>query len=86
MIKPNTICNGIAIMGVVIQTDYLFNVISLILTCISITISILYTCWKWYKTIKEQKDITKEQADEIKNDIDKNLNEMKNIKGDGNNG
>ena len=86
MIKPNTICNGIAIMGVVVQTDYLFNVISLILTCISITISILYTCWKWYKTIKEQKDITKEQADEIKNDIDKILNEMKNIKGDGNNG
>lgn len=65
-----------------IQTNSIFQLISLILTCIATSISIIYTLFNWYKKAKQDGKITHEELKEgvkivvegsetIKNQIDK---------------
>lgn len=60
--------NGVAVAMTAIQTNEVFQTISLILTIISIITTFAFTIYKWYKHAKEDGKIT---ADEIKEIIAK---------------
>ena len=62
------ICSG---FFTIIQTNELFQLISLILTCVASAISIIYTFILWYKKAKEDGKITKEEIEELKEKIKK---------------
>lgn len=69
--------NIFAVILTAIQTNEIFQLISLILTCISISISIIYTIAKWYKSAKADGKITE---DEIKDGIEKVVDEIEKAK------
>lgn len=52
-----------------IQTNELFQLISLILTCLATAVSLCYTIILWYKKAKEDGKITKEEIEELKDKI-----------------
>ena len=65
-----------------VQTQEVFQIISLVLTCASTLVVTIFTLWKWYKTaksdnkittdeIQEGIDIIQDAANEIKDTIDK---------------
>ena len=60
----------------IIQSNELFQLISLILTCLATVISIAYTFYIWYKKAKEDGKITKEEIEEIKEKIKRKGNNL----------
>ena len=60
----------------VIQTNELFQLISIILTCLATAISIIYTFYIWYKKAKSDGKITKEEIEELKEKIKRKGNNL----------
>lgn len=58
---------GMAAITTAVQTNQIFQNISLILTCIATLLTIAYNIYRWYKKATEDKKITPE---EIKEGID----------------
>lgn len=67
---------GIGTILTAIQTQQIFQIISLVLTCVATALTIAYTIWKWYKRamqdgkieekeIKEGIDILKDAAKDV---------------------
>lgn len=52
-----------------IQTNEIFQVVSLVLTIISVCVSLLYTIYKWYKRATSDGKITKEEVEDLKEEI-----------------
>jgi hypothetical protein len=48
-----------------IQTNEVFQIISLVLTILSILVSLAFTIFKWYKSAKEDGEITPDEIKEI---------------------
>ena len=76
------ICEATASVGVVLQPDEILRIISLVLTCISVLISLCYTLYKWHKDaskdgkidnkeIIEAINIAKDHIEVINNNIKK---------------
>lgn len=70
--------NALGITMTALQTNEFFQLISLILTCISITFSMIFTIWKWYHTATADGKIDKKEIDDIMNKIDNKLNDLNN--------
>lgn len=64
-------CNAISTIATVTQTDEMFRLIQIILTCIGILVSLAYTIWKWYRTAKKDGKIEEHEVDELFDDINK---------------
>ena len=77
---------GFATILTAIQTQQVFQIISLVLTCLATAITIAYTVWKWYKNaMKDGKIDEKEikEGIEILSDAAKDVKELsKNDKGE----
>lgn len=56
--------NGLAVIFTVAQSDEVFKIISLVLTCLSVALTIAYRIWEWYKKAKKDGKI---ESEEIKN-------------------
>ena len=63
-----------------IQTNPIFQYISFGLTILATIISIAFTLWKWWKKASEDGKITKEEIEDLTDDISDVLNDKK--KGD----
>ena len=63
---------------VVSQNNEVLQTIQIILACVTFLVTISYTIWKWYKKSKEDGKITKDEVEElvedIKKEVDKNGN------------
>lgn len=64
----------------VVQTNEVFQIIEVILACISFALSIAYTIWKWHKRAKSEgsdggSNITKKEVDELIDDLHENIKE-----------
>lgn len=70
--------NALGVAMTAVQTDEIFQLISLILTCISITFSMIFTIWKWYHNATADGKIDKKEIDEIMNEIDDKINNLNN--------
>ena len=66
---------GAGVILTAVQTQQIFQIISLILTCIATLLTIAYNIYRWYKKATEDKKITpeeiKEGIDVINDSIDK---------------
>lgn len=52
-----------------IQTDQVFQYISLGLTILSTLVAIAYTIWKWWKKAKADGEITPDEINEVIDDV-----------------
>ena len=69
--------DGVAVLFTALQSEQIFQIISLILTAISICVSLGFTIWKWIKTAKEDGKITKEEIEDLEKEINEKINSKK---------
>lgn len=62
------IADATAVAFTAVQTNEMFQIISLVLTILCTALSMVYTIYKWYKNAKSDGHITKE---EVKDGIEK---------------
>ena len=71
-------CAGVILTAV--QTNQIFQTISLILTCIATLMTIGYNIYRWYKKATEDKKITPEEIKEGIDIINDGIDKIDNIK------
>lgn len=74
MKNTNGASYGADILGAVftaVQTDTTLQIISLVLTIIATTFSIAFTIYKWWKSAKADGKITKEEIEDLFDEINK---------------
>ena len=64
MDKKELVCDSIAILSTAIQPDRTLQIISMILTILSLTLSLILKLLNWYRQAKADKKITKEELHE----------------------
>lgn len=64
MDKKELVCDSVAILSTAIQPDRTLQIISLILTILSLTLSLIIKLINWYRQAKADKKITKEELHE----------------------
>ena len=64
MDKKELVCDSIAILSTAIQPDRTLQIISMILTILSLTLSLIIKMINWYRQAKADKKITKEELHE----------------------
>ena len=74
MKNSNGASYGADILGAVftaIQTDTTLQIISLVLTIVATAFSIAFTIYKWYKSAKADGKITKDEIDELIDELNR---------------
>ena len=74
MKNSNGASYGADILGAVftaIQTDITLQIISLVLTIVATVFSIAFTIYKWYKSAKADGKITKDEIDELIDELNR---------------
>ena len=74
MKNTNGASYGADILGAVftaVQTDTTLQIVSLVLTIIATTFSIAFTVYKWWKSAKADGKITKEEIEDLFDEINK---------------
>ena len=74
MKNSNGASYGADILGAVftaIQTDATLQIVSLVLTIIATAFSIAFTIYKWWKSAKADGKITKEEIEDLFDEINK---------------
>ena len=74
MKNSNGASYGADILGAVftaIQTDATLQIVSLVLTIIATAFSIAFTIYKWWKSAKADGKITKEELEDLFDEINK---------------
>ena len=66
-------CSGVSTICTVAQTNDLFQLIQIILTCVAVLVSLAYTIWKWYKNAKKDGKITSDEVDDLFKDINRTI-------------
>lgn len=61
--------NSIAFIFTAVQSDQIFQLISFILTSVSVVITIAFTCYKWWCKAKQDGKVTKDEIQELTDDI-----------------
>lgn len=64
MDKKELVCDSVAILSTAIQPDRTLQIISMILTILSLTLSLILKLINWYKQAKADRKITKEEINE----------------------
>lgn len=64
MDKKELICDSVAILSTAIQPDRTLQIISMILTILSLTLSLIIKLINWYRQAKADRKITKEELNE----------------------
>ena len=78
MDKKELVCDSVAILSTAIQPDRTLQIISMILTILSLTLSLILKLLNWYRKAKMDRKITKEElnkAVEITKDGIEKINE-----------
>lgn len=57
--------SGAGVILTALQTEHVFQIISLVLTILSILFSLSFTIYKWYKKAKEDGKIDEKELDEL---------------------
>ena len=74
MKNSNGASYGADILGAVftaVQTDTTLQIISLVLTIVATVFSIAFTIYKWYKSAKADGKITKDEIDELMDELNR---------------
>lgn len=65
-----------------IQTDEIFSIISLVITILSVVLSITISVVDLVQKVKKNGKINTEDVEQLKNDLQKSLDDLNNSKGD----
>ena len=60
-----------------LQTDQVFQYISLGLTILSTLVAIAYTIWKWWKKAKSDGEVTPDEVNELVDDVKNIIDDKK---------
>lgn len=63
--------SAIGTISTMVQTNEKLRIIQAVLTIITLLISTAYTLWKWYKKASKDGKITKEEVDELFDEVNK---------------
>ena len=77
MKRYDYLCEGVAVVTTLSQTQQMFQIVSLILTCIATLFSICFTVYNWYKKAKEDGKIDTNEVKEISDNINKSFLQLK---------
>ena len=72
---------GISTVFTVLQTNQTWQIICLVLTAISITVTTAFTIWKWVKFATKDGKITVEEAEEGVKILNDGIESIKNLGG-----
>ena len=61
----------------IVQTNEIFQLVMLILSILSTLFTLAYTIYKWYNKAKEDGKITKEEIEDLANDVSEVLSDNK---------
>ena len=73
---------GVGAVLTVVQTNQVFQLVSLILTCIATAVALGFTIYKWYKAAKADGKIDDKEVEELVNIIKDSADEIKKDLGD----
>ena len=68
---------AVASVATVLQTDEYLRIISFALTCVSVTLSVAFTIYKWYKASKADGHITTDELIELVDELGKYNEKLK---------
>lgn len=71
------VCVGVSAVATALQTQEIFNYISLGLTIASTIVCIIYRFWKWYKEAKKDGKIEPDEIKALADDLGKEAEETK---------
>ena len=77
MKRYDYLCESVAVVTTLTQTQQAFQIVSLILTCIATLFSICFTVYNWYKKSKEDGKIDTDEMKEISDNISKTFLQLK---------
>lgn len=64
MKRYDYLCESVAVVTTAVQTQQVFQIICLILTCLSVCASLCFTLYKWHKEAKKDGKIDNKEIDE----------------------
>ena len=70
-------CCGAAGILTVVQTNEIFQLVSLILTCIATLVALAFTIYKWVKNATADGKIDKEEVEELVDIIENTADDLK---------
>lgn len=73
----NVLSGGTAITFTAIQSNQVFQTISLIVTILSALVMLAYNLWKWYREASKDGKITEEEIDEGFDTLQKGVEDIK---------
>lgn len=77
--KPfNYIASTVACITTALQSDKIFNTVSLVLTILSVVVSFAFTIYRWYKVATGDGKIDKEEIDDLMKNINEDVNKLNN--------
>ena len=77
MKRYDYLCESVAVVTTITQTQQVFQIVSLILTCLATLFSMCFTIYTWYKKAKQDVKIDASEVNEIKNNLQKSFLQMK---------
>lgn len=72
---------GASAVFTAIQTQEVFQIISLILTCVATLVTIAYTIYRWYKNATKDGKIDDKEIGELVDIINKGADDIKQVSG-----
>ena len=69
--RVDFITEAVAGVATVLQTDEYLRLMSFALTCISVTLSLAFTVYKWYKTAQQDERITIDELSDLIDELEK---------------
>lgn len=78
--KLDYLGNGLAVIFTAIQSDEVFRIISLILTCLSVALTIAYRVREWYKKAKKDGKIDREEIKDLADIMEEEKDKIDHIK------
>ena len=75
--NSDLICNSFALAFTILQTEQVFQIISLVLTCISIALSLIFRLVEVIKNWNNTKNITQEEVNELLEVTQKTILQLK---------
>ena len=79
MKRYDYLCEGVAVVTTISQTQQVFQIASLILTCLATLFSICFTIYNWYKKASEDKKISVDEVQEINEKIKEGVDSIQNV-------
>ena len=74
------LCCTISAVLTATQTEHVFQIIQIILTCLATAVALAFSVWKWYREAMKDGKIDKKEAEQLVDIIQDNIKNINNDK------